>query len=124
VLLIDFNPQGNATTGAGIFKRDQAVHQAAIELALQNVTAHHARVEHLQGRYAVITSRAFAELKDFVALTRHLLAPGGRWLAMKGQRPTAELAALPAGIVAEAVQSLAAPGLAAERHLVVLRERD
>jgi 16S rRNA (guanine527-N7)-methyltransferase len=105
-------------------KKTAFLRQTVIELALKNVTVHHARVEHLQGRYAVITSRAFAELKDFVALTRHLLAPGGCWLAMKGQRPTAELAALPAGIVVEAVQSLAVPGLAAERHLVVLRERD
>jgi 16S rRNA (guanine527-N7)-methyltransferase len=105
-------------------KKTAFLRQTVIELALKNVTVHHARVEHLQGRYAVITSRAFAELKDFVALTRHLLAPGGRWLAMKGQRPTAELAALPAGIVAEAVQSLAVPGLAAERHLVVLRQEN
>jgi 16S rRNA (guanine527-N7)-methyltransferase len=38
----------------------------------------------------------------FVSLTRHLLAPGGRWLAMKGVRPDAEINALPADIVVEA----------------------
>jgi 16S rRNA (guanine527-N7)-methyltransferase len=117
-------PDLSVTLVDAVQKKTAFLRQTAIELALKNVTVHHARVEHLQGRYAVITSRAFAELKDFVALTRHLLAPGGRWLAMKGQRPTAELAALPAGIVAEAVQSLAVPRLTAERHLVVLREGD
>jgi 16S rRNA (guanine527-N7)-methyltransferase len=105
-------------------KKTVFLRQAVIELALRNVAVHHARVERLTGTYAIIVSRAFAELKDFVTRTRHLLAPGGRWLAMKGQRPTAELAALPAGIVAEAVQSLAVPGLAAERHLVVLRQEN
>jgi 16S rRNA (guanine527-N7)-methyltransferase len=49
------------------------------------------------------------------------MAPGGCWLAMKGQYPTAELAALPADIRVETVTSLKVPGLAAERHLVMLR---
>jgi 16S rRNA (guanine527-N7)-methyltransferase len=115
-------PDLSVTLVDAVQKKTAFLRQTVIELALRNVTVHHARVEHLQGRYAVITSRAFAELADFVALTRHLLVPGGRWLAMKGQRPTAELAALPAGIVVKAVQSLIVPGLAAERHLVILGE--
>ena len=95
--------------------------QAAIELGLANVTAHHARVEELPGQYAQISSRAFAELGLFVSLTRHLLAPGGRWLAMKGVRPDAELQALPADIAVDAIIPLNVPGLAAERHLIILK---
>jgi 16S rRNA (guanine527-N7)-methyltransferase len=74
-------------------KKATFLQQAAIELGLKNVTAHHARVEEMNGQYAQISSRAFAELKLFVELTRHLLAPGGRWLAMKGIRPDDEIAA-------------------------------
>ena len=95
--------------------------QAAIELGLANVTAHHARVEEMPGQYAQISSRAFAELGLFVSLTRHLLAPGGRWLAMKGVRPDAELQALPADIAVDAIIPLTVPGLAAERHLIILK---
>ena len=102
-------------------KKASFLQQAAIELGLGNVTVHHARVEEMQGQYAQISSRAFAELGIFVSLTRHLLAPGGRWLAMKGLRPGAELQALPADITVDAVIPLAVPGLDAERHLIILK---
>jgi 16S rRNA (guanine527-N7)-methyltransferase len=78
-------------------------------------------VEELGGSFAQITSRAFAELAIFVGLTRHLLAPGGRWLAMKGVRPEAEIASLPADIVVESLVPLNVPGLDAERHLIILK---
>jgi 16S rRNA G527 N7-methylase RsmG len=57
----------------------------------------------------------------FVSLTRHLLAPDGRWLAMKGVRPDDELKALPADITVEAIIPLTVPGLDAERHLIILK---
>jgi Mrp family chromosome partitioning ATPase len=82
-------------------KKATFLQQAAIELGLKNVAVHHARVEEMRGQYAQISSRAFAELGLFVSLTRHLLAPGGRWLAMKGVRPDDEIKALPADIVAK-----------------------
>jgi 16S rRNA (guanine527-N7)-methyltransferase len=71
-------------------------------------------------RFDTVTSRAFATLADFVAASRGLLADGGRWLAMKGRRPDDEIAALPADIRVEAVVPLAVPGLAAERHAVIM----
>jgi 16S rRNA (guanine527-N7)-methyltransferase len=102
-------------------KKATFLQQAAIELKLENVTVYHARVEEMSGQYAQISSRAFAELGLFVELTRHLLAPGGRWLAMKGARPDAEISALPADVLVEAVIPLAVPGLSAERHLIILK---
>jgi len=102
-------------------KKATFLQQASIELGLKNVTVHHARVEEMQGQYAQISSRAFAEIGLFVSLTRHLLAPGGRWLAMKGVRPDAELKALPADVAVEAILPLSVPGLAAERHLIILK---
>ncbi len=71
-------------------------------------------------RFETVLSRAYAPLDRFVASSRHLLAPGGRWLALKGQRPDAEIAALPAEIRVEAVQPLAVPGLAGQRHAIIM----
>lgn len=102
-------------------KKATFLQQAAIELSLKNIRAHHARVEEMQGQYAQISSRAFAEIGLFISLTRHLLAPGGRWLAMKGVRPDAELESLPVDIVVEAIIPLHVPGLDAERHLIILK---
>lgn len=109
-------------------KKTAFLTQAAIELGLAQVRVHTGRVEDLTGvRFPVITSRAFAELADFVGLTRHLIAPGGCWLAMKGVRPDAEIdrlrATLPHGIVVESVCPLTVPGVDGERHLVTIREQ-
>ena len=102
-------------------KKATFLQQAAIQLGLKNVAVHHARVEDLAGQYAQISARAFAELRRFVELTRHLLAPGGHWLAMKGACPDAEIAALPADVAVERVVPLRVPGLVAERHLIILK---
>ncbi len=114
-------PELSITMVDTVQKKSTFLQQAAIELGLKNVAVHHARVEEMSGQYAQISSRAFAELALFVSLTRHLLAPGGRWLAMKGVRPDAEINALPADIQVEAVIPLTVPGLAAERHLIILK---
>ena len=115
------NPDLSVSMVDTVQKKTIFLQQAVIELRLNNVTVHHARVEEMQGTYAQISSRAFAELGLFVGLTRHLLAPGGRWLAMKGMRPDDELKALPADIAVEAIIPLTVPGLAAERHLIILK---
>jgi len=81
----------------------------------------HGRVEKLQGQFGQIVSRAFADLQDFVGLTRHLLASGGHWLAMKGAMPEDEIARLPAGVVVERRLPLVVPRLDAERHLLILK---
>lgn len=114
-------PDLQVTLVDAVQKKAAFQRQAAIELGLANVEARHARVEEMNGRYAMITSRAFAELADFVRLTRPLLAPEGCWLAMKGQQPDQELAALPAGVKLSALHFLAVPGLEAARHLVILQ---
>ena len=105
-------------------KKAAFLKQAAIELALPNISVHCGRVEqyHPSFAYDVITSRAFSELADFVGLTRHLLAPQGRWLAMKGVWPHEELARLPADADVDAVHRLLVPGVEGERHMVMLKK--
>ena len=103
-----------------VHKKTAFLTQAKSELGLSNVTIYTARVEQLQvvQLFDVITSRAFAELADFVNWSGHLLAPGGRFIAMKGLLPEQEIAGLPAGWNATAVESLKVPDLEAERHLI------
>jgi 16S rRNA (guanine527-N7)-methyltransferase len=114
-------PDLSVTLVDTVQKKASFLQQAAIELELKSVAVHHARVEEMRGQYAQISSRAFAELARFVSLTHHLLAPGGRWLAMKGALPDGEIKALPAGSEVAAIIPLAVPGLDAERHLIILK---
>lgn len=103
-------------------KKTAFLTQCKAELALRNAHVHWGRVEQLQDAqgFGVITSRAFADLADFVTWAGHLLAPGGHFVAMKGVHPGAEAAALPAGWVVTAIERLVVPELDAERHLIVI----
>ena len=107
-------------------KKTAFLRQAAIELALPNISVHCGRVEqyHPPVGYAAITSRAFAELVDFVSLSRHLLAVGGRWLAMKGVWPVEEVARLPNDVSIENILRLQVPGVEGERHLAIMKCAD
>lgn len=106
-------------------KKARFIQQVAAELALPTLRAEHARVEALpaQPGFDLVTARAFASLADLVRLSRHLLRPGGVWMAMKGQHPAEEIAALPADIDMFHVEPLQVPGLAAQRCLVWMRPR-
>lgn len=99
--------------------------QVRAELGLTNLHAIHARVESLQAPRdlpapSLIVSRAFSSLELFVSLTRHLLAPGGRWAAMKGAFPEQELDALPPPVRLSSAITLEVPRLDARRHLLLL----
>jgi 16S rRNA (guanine527-N7)-methyltransferase len=95
--------------------------QAVIELNLTRVVVLNARVEMYQAaqKFDQIVSRAFADLAEFVDLSRHLLAPGGCWLAMKGVHPSEELSRLKHERVVRNLP-LQVPGLNAERSLIIL----
>jgi 16S rRNA G527 N7-methylase RsmG len=66
------------------------------------------------GAYRLLTARALDRLAGIIEVGGHLLAPGGRLLALKGQRPDAEIAELPPGWTATAVHALTVPGLDAK----------
>ncbi len=102
-------------------KRTAFMQQARMQLQLDNVEVVAKRVEDWQPEEKMdcILSRAFAELELFIRLTRHLLAPGGVWLALKGQYPADELARLPGIRLAESIK-LAVPMLEGERHVLKL----
>jgi 16S rRNA (guanine527-N7)-methyltransferase len=105
-------------------KKTRFVTQAVHALGLGGVAVVHARAETFQPpeRFDTVIARAFASIPDMLAATRHLCAPGGRWLAMKGVFPQEELAGIPAGVHA-AVKPLRVPGLEAARHVVIIEPR-
>lgn len=102
-------------------KKARFLRHAVRALKLANVTVVESRVEDYrpEAPFAVVTSRAFASLRDFFSLTGHLLAPDGQWLAMKGKLDDSELQDLPAGVGIVNIKPLKVPGLAEARHLVV-----
>jgi len=103
-----------------VHKKTAFLTQVKAELGLSNVTVYTARVEQLQvsDKFDVITSRAFADLSDFVNWSSHLLADGGRYIALKGVAPKDEQERLPVEWQVTGVEPLKVPRLGAERHLV------
>jgi 16S rRNA (guanine527-N7)-methyltransferase len=107
-----------------VAKKTTFIQQVAAELKLPNLHGVHSRVEQLTTEpFGIITSRAFASLLDFTTLTRQHLAEGAVWMAMKGQHPADEIAALPASVDVFHVEQLAVPGLDAQRCLIWMRPR-
>lgn len=105
-------------------KKTAFLQQAAIELGLNNITVATGRVETMHDKKVdVVTSRAFAELHDFIALTKHLLNENGYWAAMKGVYPYEELEHVPDTVEVVQVDKLEVPMLAAERHMVLMRPK-
>jgi 16S rRNA (guanine527-N7)-methyltransferase len=124
VVIAATQPDAAVTCVDTVQKKVTFVRQVAAELRLPNLQARHTRVEAIADtQWPLITARAFASLPDIVTLTRPLLAPGGVWMAMKGQHPADEIAALPGDVEVLHVEPLAVPGLGAERCLVWMRSR-
>ncbi|WP_457324038.1 16S rRNA (guanine(527)-N(7))-methyltransferase RsmG [Roseateles sp. P5_E11] len=107
-----------------VAKKTTFIQQVAAELKLPNLRGVHSRVEALSTEpFGVITSRAFASLVDFTSLTRQHLAEGAVWMAMKGQHPADEIAALPADVDVFHVEQLVVPGLDAQRCIIWMRPK-
>ena len=107
-------------------KRCRFLTQAVVELGLANVRVENRRVEDYLvssdevPEFSTITARAFSSLDKLAAAAGHLLADRGSLLAMKGKMPQDELKKLPDGWRLRRAEKLAVPGLAAERHLLIL----
>ena len=96
--------------------------KAVAELGLGNVQAVQARMQEYQpGRaFDMVISRAVSSLEELYRQSRHLLAPRGRMLFMKGALPEEEMAAFAPGSETLHIERLDVPGLDAERHLLWL----
>mgnify|MGYP000710504932 CR=1 FL=1 len=104
-----------------VHKKTAFLTQVKAELGLANVTVYTMKVQDLKaGPFEVITSRAFADLSDFVNWSGHLLAEGGRFIALKGTAPAEEQQRLPQEWKVQELRPLRVPKLDAERHLVFI----
>ena len=122
IVLAICKPELQVTTIDTVQKKVIFMRQVKGELGLTNLTVVHARVESYlpAEKFEAIISRAFSDLALFVDLTKHLLAPTGKWLAMKGQLPLEEIQAL--NVKVNKINPLTVAGLQAERHLIVLEK--
>jgi len=105
-------------------KKASFLQQAKIELGLNNVSVHCVRVVDFKPvkLFQTVITRAFSSLADFVSQSAHLLAVGGRLLAMKGVYPEHEINGLPPQWhVSESIH-LSVPQLSAERNLIVIEK--
>ena len=109
-------------------KKVSFMRQAKAELGIDNLEVLGGRVEEIapKRKFDMVISRAFSDLDLFISLTHQLCDAQGKWLAMKGVYPEAELAELEkkTGIAPSKVEELKVPGLAAQRHLVFLPFRN
>ncbi len=117
-------PGTDVTCVDAVAKKATFIQQVAAELRLPNLHGVHSRVEQLHvPPFGLITSRAFASLADFTALTCQHLATDAVWMAMKGQHPADEIAALPADVEVFHVEQLQVPGLDAQRCIIWMRPK-
>lgn len=109
-----------------VSKKTAFLTQVRAELGLTNAVVHTGRVEQLRTaeKFDVITSRAFAELSDFIHWSGHLLKEGGRMIALKGQSQQTDREHVPEGWKLLQKQPLQVPGMQAERHLVHVARTD
>jgi len=113
-------PDTHVTLLDSSHKKCSFLRQARTELGLANIEVVCDRVENWkpQEKFDAVVSRAFSDLGDFVAQAQHLVAPGGRLIAMKGVYPFDEIARVPATHRVAQVLELHVPSLDAKRHLV------
>ena len=101
-------------------KKTRFIKQVAIDLRLSNLNVIHSRIEDFTAAsgYALIVSRAYAELDVFINSTQHLLVKQGRWLAWKGAKLKTELEKVSLPVVVNQTIEVKLPGVAGQRYLL------
>lgn len=115
-------PDLQVTAIDAVQKKASFMRQVKGELGLVNFQVKAGRVEALakETKFDLIISRAFSEISLFIDLTKHLLADGGKWFAMKGVVPYQEFEKTL--MQPTEIKVLKVAGLDAERHLIVLQQ--
>jgi len=122
MVLAILSPALDVTSVEARNKKAQFQMYAANKLKLQNFTVENVRIEDYQPKekFAMVTSRAFSSIENFVQLSKHTVASNGRWLAMKGVLPKEELKILKKLNLKFDTFALKVPELDAQRNLVVI----
>lgn len=110
-------------------KRTSFLRQVKIKLNLANVDVITARVETLEGKmkFDGVMSRAFSQLGLFASLSKGIVAPGGKFYAMKGILSDKERKSAENEFGDEfsefRVERLKVPDSVGNRHLVIMSMR-
>ncbi len=126
IVLAIVRPDWEVSCIDAVEKKVAFIRQMASVLKLPNLKAIHGRVEAEQdASYDVVTSRAFASLQDFAALSGRLVKDQGILVAMKGMTPEDEIEALKDQGVweVEEITRLMVPRLSAQRCLVWMKRK-
>jgi 16S rRNA (guanine527-N7)-methyltransferase len=106
-------------------KKTRFLFHVRTQLGLDNVEEVQCRAEkhEVDNGYSGILSRGLSSLREMVQNTKHLLAPGGRFYAMKGKFPDAEVAQLSETYKVEEFIRLLVPELDEDRHLIIIKKK-
>ncbi len=124
VILAIMRPGWRISCVDAVEKKTAFVRQMTGVLALPNLQAIHARVEQLAPAGCdVVTSRAFASLRDFADLAGRHVADDGTLVALKAKTPDDEIAELQSQGTwrIETIQPITVPELDAQRCLIWMR---
>ena len=93
LILALFNPDKSFVLVDGVSKKISFLQEMIGKLNLKNVMAVHIKVEEYKvtEQFDIIISRAFAEIKKMIKLTKHLIKVNGKFIAMKGPDVMSEL---------------------------------
>lgn len=120
IIIAIMRPDWHITALDSNGKKIRFIKQMAGELALKNITPVASRIEDFEGKFDIITSRAFASILDFVALGSPYLKKEGVLYAMKGKIPIEELVPLADEWQIE-IFPIEVPRLSDERCVVCLK---
>ncbi|PKH66007.1 16S rRNA (guanine(527)-N(7))-methyltransferase RsmG [Psychrobacter sp. 4Dc] len=124
VIIAICQPERQCTALDSNQKKIRFIKQISSELGLSNMQPIASRIEAHEASYAVVTSRAFASLIDFVEVAQPRLADGGFLCAMKGKVPNKEeLQALDSDWHIKTIK-LTVPRLHDSRHLIEMSAKD
>ncbi|MGO2277245.1 MULTISPECIES: 16S rRNA (guanine(527)-N(7))-methyltransferase RsmG [unclassified Psychrobacter] len=124
VIIAICQPERQCTALDSNQKKIRFIKQISSELGLSNMQPIASRIEAHEASYAVVTSRAFASLIDFVEVAQPRLADSGFLCAMKGKAPSEEeLRALDSDWHIKTIK-LTVPRLHDSRHLIEMSAKD
>ena len=125
VILAITLPEASVICIDAVEKKIAFIKHVASVLQLKNLKALHTRIEELPAAgMDIVTSRAFASLKDFANLSGKHVLINGVLVAMKGKQPTQEISELDdTDWVVKNIETLMVPELDAERCLVWMQRK-
>ncbi|MCP3428718.1 16S rRNA (guanine(527)-N(7))-methyltransferase RsmG [Opacimonas viscosa] len=107
-------------------KRVRFMQQVIYNLKIKNAKPVQSRVEEYTDGipFSGVISRAFASTQDMLHWCHHLLDETGKFFALKGQYPSAELDQLKTDYTVVEAHTLQVPHLIGERHLIVISKNN